>query len=177
MTDNYLTASDYYRFVKTQPTGTRFECVSSTHSYPLLEQTACRKDNPRYGIKENDILLRSLDPQQIGYYNSHVKQKAWKTTRLNNAPFSSVYKRAPIDIYGYGDIAGTQDGIIFKYSNYQERGKDIEKGAEIEVYILRGQKAFISLICSILNEGGEEEESLKRIKATATPIHTQQPHQ
>ena len=174
MKENYLTATDFYRFAKTQLSGTRFECVSSTHSYAQIENTACKKDNPKYSIKAGDIILRSINPMQIGNYSIHVQQKAWRVTRLNNVSFSSVYMSNPQDVYGYGDIAGTQDGIIFKYTNYQERGKDVLEGAEIEVYIFRGQKASISLICAILNEGGEEEEALKRLRATATPIHPQQ---
>jgi hypothetical protein len=132
-----LTITDYYRFQK--GTGkTRFDEIASTQQYLPLNQ------------------LRNKDGKLFIYFTPYQKHNAMANpARLpdyqisKQSSISGVFGLSPNSYFGYGDVRGTQDAILFIFN---------EDLSCMEVFIARGQKGNKQNLYTLLLEGELDEE-------------------
>lgn len=139
--------TDYYKFQKlSDKTKSRYDCVCSTRSYPLFEQsravTAIKESEKRQAVEIGDLLAYlSNIPYQ---FKEGAKAKAQKQISIKGKNVSSIYMPQIGRKWGYGDIKGTYDGVII---NLEAINEDESKGSSFEIFIYRGgKKSTLSLL-------------------------------
>ncbi len=161
----YIT--DYYKFQKlSDKTKSRFDCVCSTHSYPLFElsraTTAIKESDKRQAVEIGDLLAYlSNIPYQ---FKEGAKAKAQKQISIKGKNVSSIYLPNLGRKWGYGDIKNTHDGIII---NLEAVRADEGKGSSFEIFICRGmKKTTLSLLNALFN--GDYCFEIERVRSIAT---------
>lgn len=110
----------------------RFDTVASTGEYPMFEELASKSRVKRFFCYYNGI------PDT---FTHHAQQKAERAI-TNTKNISSVFiPSLNKPYYGHGDVKGTNDAILFVFSNDYK---------EMELFIARGlrnnQKQLYSLL-------------------------------
>ena len=129
--------TDYYKFQK--GTGkTRFDEIASTQSYLPFNK------------------LRNKNGQLFIYFTPYQKNNAkanpnrlpdYQISKQTN--ISGIFGLSCISCFGYGDVRGTQDAILFIFN---------QELSCMEVFIARGQKPNKQSLYTLLTEGELEEE-------------------
>ena len=129
----------------------RFDCVASTHDYPPFEGMAARSKVKRFFCYYNGL------PDT---FSDRARNKAERVI-TNKKNISSVYIPDMLHpLFGYGDVKGTQDAILFAFkADY----------SEFEVFIAGGYKSNKKRLYSLLMSGelNNDVERL-RLQAVAT---------
>jgi len=146
--------TDYYQMAKLpdQRSKYRLDCTASSKSYPEFE--TMRNKAGAFFFYFGDV------PEQFG---GDVHRKADKAvTKTKN--ISSVFVPDVKQRFGYGDVRGTQDALLFIF------GSDY---SQIDVYVARGQRNNRMQLYNLLSDGEltEEMEQLKRhlVTESVTP--------
>lgn len=163
--------TDYYRFERVAiKAKLRLDCTYSTESYQELEEKratkATKATEKRDATNVGDLVIYFGDvPDNFG---GNVQRKADKSITIKGKNLSSVYVPDLQSGFGYGDFRGTEDALLFVFSNLCVVDGKIQAGAVIEVYIARGEaKNRVPLYC-LLSDGelDEEMEALRRRAVT-----------
>ena len=133
--------TDYYRFERLEgmKAKLRVDCTASTKSYQPLEEKratkAMRKTEKRDGFAVGDLFCYFGDvPDTFG---GNVHRKADKAlTKSKN--ISSIFVPDPQNNFGYGDMVGTADALLFAFHNIEPVNGTLIAGANIEVFVARG---------------------------------------
>ncbi len=145
--------TDYYKFVKLegQKSRMRIDCAASTRSYDTLE---------RYRDKKGVLKL---------YIGDNTYTKAGQSGRSD---LSLSYKDHISSIFApdiklpfwYGDFHNTADAALLVCHNVSFVGGAIQPGAEIEVFVARGQRANRQGLFNMLCDGdlSDEVEALRK---------------
>ncbi len=146
--------TDYYRFEKLegQKSRMRIDCTASTRSYDPLERYRDKKGMLKCYIGDNTYTKAGQSGRSdlSLSYKDHI---------------SSIF--AP-DIklpFWYGDFHNTADAALLVCHNVAFIDGAIQPGAEIEVFVARGQRANRQGLFNMLVDGelsGEVEELKKR---------------
>lgn len=152
-----MVLTDYYRFVKdaTRKAETRLDCVVSTQNYGPLE------------------LLRNKSDELFVYagFNFTEAGKGGKShiVLTKQVCLTSIYQ-PNLSNWGYGDMRGTSDALIFDLSNLPMVDGHPDKGAVLDVYVARGySKNIIGLYNALID--GELDAEMEALRAQA---HTYQ---
>lgn len=149
--------TDYYKFVKLegQKSRMRIDCAASTRSYDTLE---------RYRDKKGVLKL---------YIGDNTYTKAGQSGRSD---LSLSYKDHISSIFApdiklpfwYGDFHNTADAALLVCHNVSFVGGAIQPGAEIEVFVARGQRANRQGLFNMLCDGdlSDEVEALRKRAVT-----------
>ena len=114
--------TDYYRFERiATKSKTRLDCVASTGSYPEFEEKratkAYRATDKRDATDINALVIYFGDVPNI--FGGDVHRKADKAITIKGKNLSSVYVPDPATPYGYGDVSGTTDALLFVFDNLE----------------------------------------------------------
>lgn len=150
--------TDFYRFEKKANTKskTRIDCVASTGGYPPLENLTNKKGELFVYIGRSD------------YIKCSNKRQA-DLALSNGKHISSIYTPDINQPFGYGDMKGTHDVLIFKFSDFGIVNGAVVDGAVVEVFIARGQTpnqrgAFMLFV------DGQLDDDMKRLVEDANRI-------
>jgi len=145
--------TDYYKMDKLpdQKSKLRLDCTASTNSYPEFEALRNKKGN--LFIYYGDV------PSNFG---GNIHRKADKAiTKTKN--ISSVYAPDITKLLAYGDVRGTQDGLLIIFnSNY----------TQIEIFVARGQGNNSIQLYNLLADGELLQEIEELRKRAVTEIVT-----
>ncbi len=162
--------TDYYCFEKKSiKSKHRFDCVSSTESYPVFEchrATRARRETDRFDATSiGDLVIYLGDvPERFG---GAVKRKADKSITIKSNNLSSVYKPDPKSEFAYGDVKGTTDALLFKFNGVDFINGSAQQGGIIEVFVARGKSRDRMALYNLLEDGAlDDEMQLLREKAT-----------
>lgn len=153
--------TDYYRFERlATKSKTRLDCVASTKSYPEFEEKRTTKANKatekRDATEVGNLVIYLGDvPEQFG---GDIHRKADKAITLKGKNLSSVYVPDPTSNFGFGDVRGTADALLFIFDNLEVANGAISQGAKLEVFIARGQSKNRVPLYNLLTDGELEEE-------------------
>lgn len=153
--------TDYYRFERlATKSKTRLDCTASTKSYPELEEKRATKANKATDKRDatevgNLVIYLGDVPEQFG---GEVHRKADKAITLKGKNLSSVYVPDPNTPFGFGDVRGTADALLFIFDNLEVANGAISQGAKLEVFIARGQSKNRVPLYNLLTDGELEEE-------------------
>ena len=171
---NILT--DYYCFEKVAfKSKTRLDCVASTGSYPEFEDKRATKPtkgtDKRDATNAGDLVIYLGDvPEQ---YGGNVHRKADKSITIKGKNLSSVFVPDPSNNFGYGDVKGTTDALLFIFDDIQIVDGCIISGA-VEVFVARGKSKdrvpLYNLLCD-----GELEEEMNELRARAHELKDENP--
>lgn len=162
--------TDYYRFRRVATkSSTRMDCVASTHSYPEFENKRSAT-----GCKETARHDATIVGALVAYYTDtpptfkgHARRRAGKNINMRGGNVSSIYTPDPKGCYGYGDVKGTSDALIFVFKDLNTVNGVIQSGGEMEVFIARGEsKNRVALWNYLLDGGLDDEMNDMRAKAT-----------
>lgn len=152
--------TDYYRMEKLpdQKSKMRLDCVKSTRSYPEFE--IMRNKAGEFFFYFHDV------PERFG---GDIHRKADKAiTKTKN--ISSVFVPDVQQKFGYGDIRGTNDALLFIFN---------DNFSEIDLFVARGQRHNKRQLYLLLTEGelDHEIEFLKKQAVTdlVTKLETELP--
>jgi hypothetical protein len=167
--------TDYYRFERiASKSKTRLDCTASTGSYPELEEKRATKANKATDKRDatevgNLVIYLGDVPEQFG---GDVHRKADKAITIKGKNLSSVYVPDPNTPFGYGDVRGTADALLFVFENMEIVNGTISQGAAIEVFIARGKSKdrvpLFNLVCD-----GELDEEMSELRARAAGLQNQ----
>ncbi len=164
--------TDYYCFKKiATKSKTRLDCVASTGSYPELEEKRATK-----AIKATD----KRDATEIGSlvcyfgvvpeaFGGNVHRKADRAITIKGKNLSSVYVPDPYTQYGYGDVSGTADALLFIFDNMEMVNGAISMGATIEVFVARGKSKDRVPLYNLLADGELDDEISELRKRAGLP--------
>ncbi len=168
--------TDYYSFERVATKSkTRLDCTLSTASYSPLEEKritkATKATEKRDGTEIGALVCYYVDvPEGFGH-DRH--RKAGKALTIKGTNFSSVYTPDLLSPYGYGDVRGTADALLFVITNMEIIDGTIQKGAKLEIYVARGQARNRVPLYNLLTDGQLEEEIEElRSKARVTKLVT-----
>lgn len=153
--------TDYYRFERlATKSKTRLDCVASTGSYPEFEEKRTTKAN-KATEKRDATELGSLvcyygDVPEV--FGGNVHRKADKAITIKGKNLSSVYVPDPSTNFGYGDVRGTADALLFVFENMEVANGAISQGGKLEVFIARGQGKNRVALYNLLSDGELEDE-------------------
>ncbi len=142
--------TDYYKFDRLPDckAKTRLDCTLSTQSYPEFE--ALRKAGQLF------MYLGNV-PER---FNANAKRRAdMVLSKRNN--ISSVFVPDVTLLFGYGDVRGTNDALLFVFNaDY----------TAFDLFVARGQKNNRGALYNLLadNELSQEIEILKQRAVTET---------
>ncbi|MCQ2289738.1 MAG: hypothetical protein MJZ63_00485 [Muribaculaceae bacterium] len=144
--------TDYYKMQELKVMKShRFDCTASTGEYPLFEAIAHRARNGRFYCYYNGI------PDS---FSANAQRKADKALS-NGDNISSVYiPNLSSPLIGYGDVNGTNDGLLFLFS---------EDYKMLEIFVARGYKNNIRNLFYLFADG-ELDDELARIREQAKPV-------
>lgn len=118
--------TDYYRLVRLQEYAQnktpRFDCIASTGEYPKFEEMAARSKVKRFYCYYNGI------PDS---FSNRVRQKAERAITSTKNISSVFIPNINKPLFGFGDVKGTQDAILFIFSADYNL---------MEIFIARGYK-------------------------------------
>jgi len=140
--------TDFYQMDKQpdQKSKLRIDCKKSTKSYPDFE--SLRNKAGAFFFYFGDV------PNQFG---GNVHRKADKAvTKVKN--ISSVFVPDITKRFGYGDVRGTQDALLFVFSNDYK---------QIDVFVARGQRNNCKSLYNLFADG-ELTEEMEGLKQQAT---------
>lgn len=127
---------------------TRVDCVEHTGCYEMFEDIAKRS-------RDGKLHLFIANPQK---YQTPAQTIAGCSI-TNGKHITSVeipdFRHA---LDGYGDINGTEDAVLVRFTSL--RG--------FEMYIARGEKARARKLCALLSRGRLDKD-IRRLKAQAQP--------
>lgn len=139
--------TDYYH-MEHLPGGksaTRYDCVKSTRSYPVLEEMR---------NKAGELFFYFHDVPD--HFTAKAKRKADKAiTKTKN--ISSIYVPDVNRMLGYGDMRETLDALLFVFSNDY---------TQMEIFVGRGQRNNRMALYQLLSDG-ELEADIKCLKEIA----------
>lgn len=140
--------TDYYQMVKLpeQKSKLRLDCKMSTKSYPEFE--IMRNKSGAFFFYFGDV------PECFGG-NTHRKADKAITKTKN---ISSVYVPDITQTYGFGDVRGTKDALLFAFSNSH---------TQLDVFVARGQLNNIRQLYMLLVDG-ELNNEIQQIKKQAS---------
>lgn len=153
--------TDFYKFEHTARFAkSRMDCIASTRSYPEFEGKRALKDRAasksRDGIKMGDFIIYYNDvPKRFG---GDVHRRAGKSITMGGKNLSSVYVPDPSLPFGYGDVRGTNDALIFMFHDLNIVDGVIQGGGVIEVFVARGKSRDCIPLYNILCDGGLDDE-------------------
>lgn len=163
--------TDYYKFEKVAGTMSklRIDCIASTHSYNPFEALRATRANKRTA-KRDAVIVGGL----FVYYGDvptgfggNVHRKADKSlTKGNN--ISSIYVPSPEIELGFGDMKGTTDALLFIFHNCTFTDGRVKEGAQIEIFVARGQSKNRYNLYNLLEDGSLSEE-IEVLRKAAKP--------
>lgn len=168
--------TDYYMFKRVATKSrTRMDCVASTHSYPEFE-----KKRLTTGCKETARQDETIAGAIVAYYTDtpptfrgHERRKAGKNLNIQGRHVTSIYTPDPYSNYGYGDVMGTSDALLFVFKDLNTVNGVIQPDGEIEVFIARGESKNRMALWNYLSDGGLDAE-MNTLRAAAgterTPV-------
>lgn len=167
--------TDYYCFERVATKSkSRMDCTASTGSYPELEKERAAKPNKatekRDATNIGDLVIYFGDvPETFG---GNVHRKADKAITIKGKNLSSVYVPDPASNFGFGDVRGTADALLFVFDDLEIVNGTISQGATIEVFIARGKSKdrvpLFNLLCD-----GELDEEMSELRARAAGLQNQ----
>ena len=144
--------SDYYKLKRLPDIASklRIDCVTSTASYPQIEQ------------------LRNKDCKLFVYWtnsqHTHAGQKLQADLAITKtAHISSIYTPTLKSCIGYGDMAGTDDALIF----VSNEPLDFYT-SDVEIFVARGYKRQMAALYTSIKEG-ELNDEMDGLRARAIP--------
>ena len=167
--------TDYYCFEKVAlKSKTRLDCTASTNSYPEFEDKRATKptkaNDKRDETKVGDLVIYFGDvPDRFG---SNVHRKADKSITIKGKNLSSVYVPDPSNNYGYGDVRGTADALLFVFDGMEIVNGNIPQEAAIEVFVARGKSKDRVPLYNLLTDG-ELDEEMSELRARAAGLQNQ----
>lgn len=167
--------TDYYCFEKIAlRSKTRLDCTASTKSYPEFEEKRATRANKatykRDETKVGDLMIYLGDvPEQFG---GNAKRKADKSITIKGKNLSSVYVPDPSNNYGYGDVRGTADALLFVFDGVEIVNGNIPQEAAIEVFVARGKSKDRVPLYNLLTDG-ELDEEMSELRAKAAGLQNQ----
>lgn len=167
--------TDYYCFEKiSTKSKTRLDCTTSTASYPEFEekraQRATKATDKRDAIEIGSLVIYFGDvPEQFG---GDVHRKAGKSITLKGNNLSSVYVPDPSTSFGYGDVRGTADALLFVFDGMEVVNGAIPPGAALEVFVARGKSRDRVPLYNLLIDGVLDEE-MSELRARAAGLLNQ----
>ena len=167
--------TDYYCFERVATKSkSRLDCVASTGSYPEFEDKRATKANQatekRDATNVGDLVIYFGDvPEQFG---GNVHRKADKAITIKGKNLSSVYVPDPNTSFGYGDVSGTSDALLFVFDGLEIVNGTISQGAAIEVFVARGQSKNRVPLFNLLTDG-ELDEEMSELRARAHGLQNQ----
>lgn len=169
--------TDYYKFTKLpeQKSKLRLDCLQSTKSYNSFEEKRAtrvqRTTEHRDAIDLGNLIIYYGDvPDRFG---GDVKRKASKSISIKGNNLSSVYVPDVANNYGYGDMRGTTDALLFIFDNFDVIDGKIQAGAILEIFICRGMRENHSQLYNLLCDGELDEEIATLRAQTVTEKVTQ----
>ena len=135
-----MLVTDYYKFRQVL-SGTRFDEEVSTGCYAPFE--ALRN-------KRGKLFIHISGVGEICIHASHKKKfspsvsKASHISTINGFEKGAFYWSSSYTYFGYGDLEGSQDAILFVYDAFRRM---------MEVFIIRGCKHLTLTLYSFLKEG------------------------
>ena len=154
--------TDYYQFAKLpeQKSKLRLDCLQSTKSYnPFEEKRATkvqRATEHRDAIDLGNLIIYYGDvPDRFG---GDVKRKASKSISIKGNNLSSVYVPDVANNFGYGDMRGTTDALLFIFDKFDVIDGKIQAGAALEIFICRGMRENHSQLYNLLCDGELDTE-------------------
>jgi hypothetical protein len=87
-----------------------------------------------------------------------VKRKASKSISIKGNNLSSVMCQMFLINFGYGDMRGTTDALLFAFDNFDVIDGKIQEGAVIEIFVARGMKENHSQLYNLLCDGELDDE-------------------
>ena len=169
--------SDYYSFEKIAlKSKTRLDCVASTGSYPEFEDKRASKptkaNEKRDATNVGDLIIYLGDvPEQ---FSGNAQRKADKSLTIKGKNLSSVYVPDPTSNYGYGDVKGTADALLFVFDGMKIINGVISAGAAIEVFVARGKSRDRVCLYNLLCDG-ELDEEMSSLRAMAFEFEEKKP--
>lgn len=169
--------TDYYKFERIATKARlRLDCTASTCSYPDFEEKRATKANKasdkRDATNIGDLVVYFGDvPQQFG---GDVHRKADKSITMKGKNLSSVYVPDPSSMYGYGDMRGTADALLFVFHGVEVVNGSIEQGGVLEVFVARGKSKDRVPLYNLLADGELDEEmnALRSYAVACARTHT-----
>lgn len=173
--------TDYYKIEHLPGTKSksRMDCVASTKSYNPLEEKrspkAARKTEKRDGYNIGDLFCH-LSKVQDTSFNGDVKRKAdLALTKTKN--ISSIFVPNIQSNFGYSDMVGTTDALIFNLQGIDIKDGKPTEGGYIEVFVARGYaKNCMALYNEVVDGLLDYEMSQLRAKAVNEKSDTDTPN-
>lgn len=147
--------TDCYIFKKFsgQKSKTRIDCIASTGSYDVLESMRNKEGRLYLYIGDNA-------------YTKSVRERKADLALSKSSHISSIYTPDVSLPYCYGDFNHTEDTVLFVFKDAAFINGAIQPGAEIGIFIARGQRqnriALYNLLCD-----GELDEEILQLRANA----------
>lgn len=139
--------TDHYKFchLPESKSKMRIDCTASTKNYPEFETLRNKKGE----------LFFYFGDVPDGF-KGNIRTKADKAITKTKS-ISSVFIPDITQLYGFGDVAGSLDALLFIFnSDY----------TIIEIYIARGQKNNVRQLYNLLTDG-ELNREIEQIKKEA----------
>lgn len=152
--------TDYYRFERlATKSKMRLDCVTSTQSYPEFEEKVVTKfqraTEKRDAANIGDILIYLGNvPKGFG---GDVHRKADKSISIKGKHLSSVFTPDVTNNFGYGDVKGTSDALLFEIHVEIVNGV-IQPASVVEIYVARGKSNNRVALYEQLCDGALDDE-------------------
>ena len=139
--------TDYYRMVRLQEYANnktpRFDCIASTGEYPMFQDMAARSKVKRFYCYYNGI------PDS---FSNRARQKAERAITTTKNISSVFIPNINKPLFGYGDVKGTQDAILFVFSADYNL---------MEIFIARGYKPQQKALYASMMRGDLNDEIIR----------------
>ena len=167
--------TDYYLFERiATKSKSRMDCTASTGSYPDFEEKRATKANKatekRDATELGSLIVYYADVPEV--FGGDIHRKADKAITIKGKNLSSVYVPDPSGNFGYGDVRGTADALLFVFDNLEIVNGTISAGAKMEVFIARGKSKDRVPLFNLLSDG-ELDEEMSELRAKATGLQNQ----
>ncbi len=163
--------TDYYCFERlASKAKLRMDCIASTGGYDELEMRrasrAYRATEKRDAINVGGLIIYYGDvPDQFG---GNVHEKASKCLTIKGNNLSSIYVPNVESGYAFGDFRGTNDALLFAFSDMSTPNGTIAPGSRVEIFIARGQRDNALMLYNMASEGDADlQQEMADLRARA----------
>ena len=153
--------TDYYKFKRISlKAKSRLDCTASTKSYSEFEVCrAIKATSPTEKRDETTIGSLVLYCNKVpDNFKGNVHRKADMSCTLKGKNLSSVFVPDVGKNLAYGDVKGTDDAMLFVFTDFKMVDGAIQPDGIVEIFIARGQSRNCVALYNLLEDGGLDEE-------------------
>jgi len=159
----------YYLFERVaKKSSTRMDCTACTANYEPFENKRATRSN-KETEKRDATNVGSLKCYYVSVpdaFSGDAQRRADKSLTMGSKNLSSIFVPDVTKPMAYGDVANTNDALLFIFTDMATPNGIIAPNSKLEIFVAKGQRNNARALYNLLADG-ELAEEIEQLRARA----------